>query len=691
MGISAGFLTSTAPEVLHETLGTRIRRKMYAAATKINVQPVCMVPPWQVSTTYAQGKKVVNGGNIYVCAIAGMSAASGGPTGFLTGANITDNTAQWQYTGGNTVLQDPNTTEITWSAVLAVTVGQILAVGGQVPGAKVYGVVVSGNTGATAPTGTTNAVTDGAATLTYMGLWQANPYMGRAPTLTTSGSQPGGYVYYTSTPLSAQSPVAVIGIAAKGTGYAVNDTITLTGGTFSAAAVLTVTSVVSGGVTSVALTTPGTYTVLPPSTTTQGSTSGGGTGFTCTLQWPDPGWCHINNGYVGGTASTDTQLMNYSPSPGNTIKNRHISVQFETDDPAPVFGYVSAATNTQLLYDDGAGWTKYNQDVLPISGTTYFTLTFPGARKMRRFKVETGWASGNARYPKVGVNAASVIRPYTEADTLNCVAITDSLFDGNTWEPFSPGFNYANQLGYAMDWNVWDLSLGGTGYIAGASQVCPFGLRVPAALAINPDIMLLFGSTNDAAYTSQQEQNAVTACLQAIRGTVPAWVASTAYTLSQIVSNNGIWYICTTAGTSASSVGPTGLATSVTDGTVTWASMGAAPTKFFTGPIIVWGVESVSAAALTTEGYISTAVTAFAATDPYQNTWFVPMSNNPMPPIIGTYNNNPTPGGLTVSSTNNFSTYISSADSVHPMEIAVSAEVAFMRTLMGQTIIQQIH
>ncbi len=51
-----------------------------------------------------------------------------------------------------------------------------------------------------------------------------------------------------------------------------------------------------------------------------------------------------------------------------------------------------------------------------------------------------------------------------------------------------------------------------------------------------------------------------------------AWAASTAYTVGQLVSNGGVAYICTSAGMSASSGGPTGtsLTTVITDGTARW-------------------------------------------------------------------------------------------------------------------------
>jgi hypothetical protein len=53
-----------------------------------------------------------------------------------------------------------------------------------------------------------------------------------------------------------------------------------------------------------------------------------------------------------------------------------------------------------------------------------------------------------------------------------------------------------------------------------------------------------------------------------------AWVGSTAYTLGQRVTNGGLVYQCATAGTSASSGGPTGTGASISDGTAVWSYVG---------------------------------------------------------------------------------------------------------------------
>ena len=59
-------------------------------------------------------------------------------------------------------------------------------------------------------------------------------------------------------------------------------------------------------------------------------------------------------------------------------------------------------------------------------------------------------------------------------------------------------------------------------------------------------------------------------------GPAPAWVATTAYVQGQVVVNGGYQYICSVAGTSAASGGPTGQGFApIIDNTVTWFYYGS--------------------------------------------------------------------------------------------------------------------
>ena len=54
-------------------------------------------------------------------------------------------------------------------------------------------------------------------------------------------------------------------------------------------------------------------------------------------------------------------------------------------------------------------------------------------------------------------------------------------------------------------------------------------------------------------------------------GASSPWLPSTSVVVDQMATNGGNLYICTTAGTTAASGGPTGTGTSITDGTAVWS------------------------------------------------------------------------------------------------------------------------
>ena len=108
-------------------------------------------------------------------------------------------------------------------------------------------------------------------------------------------------------------------ITAAGTGYAVGDTITVTGGIYSAQATYTVATIGgSGAVTGLTTVSNGVYTVVPgtPSTTT---TSGNGTGLTLTLTFGTG--TGGTGSYVVSTsqtvASETMYALNFSTMPAN--------------------------------------------------------------------------------------------------------------------------------------------------------------------------------------------------------------------------------------------------------------------------------------------------------------------------------------------------------------------------------------
>ena len=95
--------------------------------------------------------------------------------------------------------------------------------------------------------------------------------------------------------------------AAAGSGYNVNDTITLAGGT-GTKAILTVTAINgSGGVTAVSVTNTGNYTVLPANPISQFATSGGGTSATFTASFGIP--IVVNISLIPQPSETTAQII----------------------------------------------------------------------------------------------------------------------------------------------------------------------------------------------------------------------------------------------------------------------------------------------------------------------------------------------------------------------------------------------
>jgi hypothetical protein len=107
-------------------------------------------------------------------------------------------------------------------------------------------------------------------------------------------------------------------ITSGGTGYAVGDTITVTGGVYSQQATYTVATVAAGVVTGLTTVNNGVYTVVP-GTPSQTTTSGNGTGLTLTLTFGTG--TGGTGSYVISTsqtvASTSLYALNFSVMPAN--------------------------------------------------------------------------------------------------------------------------------------------------------------------------------------------------------------------------------------------------------------------------------------------------------------------------------------------------------------------------------------
>lgn len=78
---------------------------------------------WVATTAYVVGDRRSNGGNSYICTVAGTSAGSGGPTG-ETDAEV-DNTVTWRFLGNGVSAADIAASSLNTGPILAVAFGII--------------------------------------------------------------------------------------------------------------------------------------------------------------------------------------------------------------------------------------------------------------------------------------------------------------------------------------------------------------------------------------------------------------------------------------------------------------------------------------------------------------------------------------------------------------------------------------
>lgn len=241
------------------------------------------------------------------------------------------------------------------------------------------------------------------------------------------------------------------------------------------------------------------------------------------------------------------------------------------------------------------------------SAGTYTTIDW-GAKKPRLYELE-GWSREGAFVSTqvIYTTAADLIwRPSTDSD-VRAYWISDSQSASNSFNPYQPGGGIPFRVARLLGWNdLWNASIGGTGYLNPNSTSGPFYTfrqRVTEGLTRNPDVWVFWGSTNDNGYTAAAITAEALATYQAVR-----------------------------AGGSKA-------------------------------PIFVIGVVPTDANATVTEAAIQAAVTQF--NDPL--TFFVPLANaSPYPTTIGSYNR---PASMSATVNTN-ARDINSTDGVHLLESA---------------------
>jgi hypothetical protein len=161
--------------------------------------------------------------------------------------------------------------------------------------------------------------------------------------------------------------VGVVAVAAGGTGYAVNDVLTVVGGT-GTAATINVDSVTGGVVDGVSIITPGRYTVFPTSPVSTTVAPAGGSG--CTLTLTSVGWTIEMETQEAVSAVIAAGGTGYAINDALTLVGGTLSEL--TGSAAAVFDVASEGAVSATLGAGGSGYTNGAQ-VLTVSGGTFTT------------------------------------------------------------------------------------------------------------------------------------------------------------------------------------------------------------------------------------------------------------------------------------------------------------------------------
>jgi hypothetical protein len=214
-------------------------------------------------------------------------------------------------------------------------------------------------------------------------------------------------------------PAGTASVQAGGSGYAVNDTITLAGGTTTQAVVLKVTSVSGGAVTGVIIQTAGNYSAVPSNPVAQAATSGGGTGATFNMTWT----------VVNFNARKESDRMSLQLVPSGANKTVYLAYASHGDNGPYhgwVIGYNAADLSLQKLYNTSPNgsasgiWESGGNLGFDAQGNLYFS-TGNGFGTGFNFNsggpTALGTGGGGLGYQNIGNSLAVALRAYDHSST----------------------------------------------------------------------------------------------------------------------------------------------------------------------------------------------------------------------------------------------------------------------------------
>jgi hypothetical protein len=202
---------------------------------------------------------------------------------------------------------------------------------------------------------------------------------------------------------------------------------------------------------------------------------------------------------LGGTPSvvnTDgIEAVVFQNSPATSAKGRGASISWVTDaQKLAIMTYSNGPGSVFLI--DGQYYSLSASKV--TSGTHWHFLDFGsfGLRKPRTFRLMQGQSGLSCGGVLVG-NGDMLWAP--PAPEIRAVLMGDSLDHGSPFGPYVGGRHQAFIMGEMLGWEVFNFAETATGFLAkgGGSVMYTYRERLPGAVALNPDILVFYGSRND--------------------------------------------------------------------------------------------------------------------------------------------------------------------------------------------------
>lgn len=484
---------------------------------------------WTANVVYVAGQYVTNNGNTYVCTVGGASAASGGPSG--TGSSIVDNAATWNFVSVNA----PSGYYSNWARNTAYVVGQQVVAG--LASAYTYECTVAGTsaTTGTGPTVTSGTQTDGGATWKYIGL--ANPQLAYMPRLFSPQQylcdKAGTYNPYTvvvdSNLFPPWTPSATY---AAGGGILVQNGANVyqctTGGVAASSGGPTGKGIADGSVCWNYAGAAGTYAAWVASAPyiVGQYVSNGGNAYICTQAGTS-----ASSGGPSGTGIVD----------GGAIWKW-------------IQGGAHQPWTTGVAYT--VGQTAYNAGLL-------YTCTIAGTSGGT---APTGTGTGISDGGVTWDYRSQVPIDYVFRTSAPVVAGQVCSANGNVYFGIVGGYCASSGTGPTGTGNSIADSTVTWAYVCAASAVGETGAAQTSFAVAKTTPFRTIGS----ALVYGQGPNGLQYVLNSYYvANSPAWAATTTYKVGQIIHKGTSVYVCTQAGTSAST-GPSGTPTAFVDGTVIW-------------------------------------------------------------------------------------------------------------------------